>query len=296
MSDGTTRDVTSQAVWGSNSVDLVVVAPGLVSAQRPGTVSLRASFSTLSSTREVILVPDGTYRLSGIVSDPVSPGGPIELAWVEVMNGPARGMRSGTTSTGQYVLHGVAGDIELRVTKEGYQSRVERVLVTDHQTLNVELAILGQRPDVSGAYTLTIAAADTCSTALPADALSRTYSAVIKQVGPALTIDLSGATFAKINGWTANVIHGTVEQTSLGLTLGTLGCYGYYYGCGPSLLEQVAPSSFFLPTGSARLAISPRVLAGELDGAIEVHTGPGQGQFSRAASCRSSRHQFRFSR
>jgi hypothetical protein len=162
--------------------------------------------------------------------------------------------------------------------------------------LNLDLVILGQRPDVSGSYKLTIAAADTCGTALPAEATSRTYSAVVKQVGPALTVSLSGASFVTINGRAADVIQGKVEPTSVSLSLGGLGCFGYYYGCGPSLLEQVAPSRVFLPSGTVKLAISPAVLAGDLDGVIEVHTGPGQGQFTRTASCRSLRHQFTLSR
>ena len=57
-------------------------------------------------------------------------------------------------------------------------------MVTDHQTLNLDLPIVAPLPDVSGSWVLTITAADTCSTALPAEAMSRRYSASIKQVGP----------------------------------------------------------------------------------------------------------------
>jgi hypothetical protein len=297
MSDGTTRDVTAEAQWRSNTVDLTLSTPGLVTAQRRGEGMLSASFNGLSSTREVIFVPDGTYRLIGTVTNTVAPAGPVALAEVVVSAGTGQGLRSFTGEEGNYRLYGVAGDIELRVTKAGYQPRTERLSVTDHDSRNIVLALVGELPDVSGSYTLTIAAADTCSTVLPPDAMSRRYSAQLTQVGPDLTVTAGGATFATINSFPANVIrNGRVGPDGVRLNLGTLGCNGYYYGCGPSLLEQVAASRFFLPSGSVTLNISPTLLAGSLDGVIEVHEGPGAPNLQRVASCRSTRHQITFSR
>jgi hypothetical protein len=269
-----------------------------VSALQSGTFNVRASLNALISTKEVIVVPDGTYRLIGRVSDPVGSAGPVEGARVEVLEGPARGLSSGTSSTGQFALYGVSGDTILRVSKEGYQIRELRVVVTDHQVLDISMTALVPRPDVSGSYKLTIAAADTCGTALPSEALSRSYAAVVTQAGRALTVVLSAASFTSINGRVANLIPGTVDPSGVRLSLGGFECSGYYYGCGPSLLEQVAPSRVFMATGSARLAISPAILDGELDGAIEIYNGagPGPGQFSRSASCRSSRHRVTLAR
>jgi hypothetical protein len=297
MSDGTTRDVTAEAQWRSNTVDLTLSTPGLVTAQRRGDGMLSASFNGLSSTREVILVPDGTYRLMGYVTNTVAPAGPVPLASVEVIAGIGQGLRSGTTDDGNYRLYGVAGNIELRVTKAGYQPQTKRLFVADHEIGNIILALTVELSDVSGSYTLTIAAADTCSTVLPAEAMSRQYSATLTQVGPDLTVTAGGATFGTINSFVANVIrNGRVGPEGVRLSLGTLGCNGYYYGCGPSLLEQIAASRFFLPSGSATLNISPTLLAGSLDGVIEVHEGPGTPNLQRVASCRSTRHQITFSR
>ena len=297
LSDGTTRDVTVQAQWRSNSVILAVESPGLVTAREKGTAMLSASLASFTSTREVILVPDGTYRLTGVVVDPGRPGGPVNSARVEVTDGPARGLGTYTGVDGRYALHGVAGDTNLRVTREGYHPRTEHLVVTDHQSLDLDLPILAPLPDLSGSYRLTVAAADTCGATLPAEAMSRTYSAVLSQVGPELTVALSGATFATINGWTPNGFRGTVEPTRVRIGLGSLGCYGYYYGCGPSMLERLTPATFIMPSGSVTLGISPTVLAGELDGTIEIHEpAAGPSLFRRTLACPSYRHQFTLSR
>jgi hypothetical protein len=296
MSDGTTRNVTAEAQWRSNTVDLTLSTPGLVTAQGRGEGMLSASFNGLSSTREVILVPDGTYRLMGTVTNAVAPAGPVPIATVEVIAGTGRGLQSFTGEEGTYRLYGVAGDIELRVTKPGYQPRTERLSVTDHETRNIVLARAGDLPDVSGSYTLTIAAADTCRTMLPPEAMSRQYSATLTQVGSSLTIIAGGATFAKVAGWPANVIYnGRVELTGVSFRLGAPVCGGYYYGCDPPLIEQFAPSRFFMPLGFLKLEISPTALAGPLDGAIEVYEGPDASHLQRVASC-DSRHRITLSR
>jgi hypothetical protein len=290
------RDVTSQAAWGS-SFDFVLSAPGLVSANGSGTKTLRASYGSLSSSKEVIVVPDGTYRLTGMVSYPFDPAGPILDARVEVLDGPARGTASGTSDKGQYELYGVTGELSLRVTKAGYDPQIVRVTVTDHQVLNIDLLSTTQIPNVSGSYVLTITAADTCGATLPAAAMSRSYSAAIEQVGRTLSARLSGADFATPNGWlAANTIKAIVDPTRVTIDLGSLGCGGYYYGCWPSLLEQFAPTQVFLPSGRATLAISTTALAGELDGTIEIHRGQHSAPFTREVSCRSSRHQVAFTR
>lgn len=297
MSDSSTRDVTSEAQWRSNSIDMTVAGAGLVTGRRAAAAVLTAIYGGMTSTREVIFVPDGTFRLKGVVTDPRPPSGPVNFAAVEVVAGTGRGLRSFTGEDGQFQLFGVAGDIELRITLFGYQTRSEQVTVSEHSSRTIDLFPLVDAPDVSGSYTLTIAAADICSGALPADAMVRRYSATVRQVGPALTVTVGGATFGRINGWFASVIRdGRVQQNSVQLSFGTLGCYGYYYGCGPSILEQIGTNRFFLPTGTAVLPISPNALRGEINGTIEVHEGNNIPGVVRTASCKSSRHDITFTR
>jgi hypothetical protein len=297
MSDDTTRDVTAEAQWRSNSVTLALSTPGRVTAQGRGEAMLSASFNGLSSTKEVILVPDGTYRLIGTVTNVVAPAGPVALAEIVVTAGTGQGLIALSGEQGNYRLYGVAGDIELRITKAGYHPRTDRLSVTDHDTRDIGLTLVGQLPDVSGSYTLTIAAADSCSTILPREAMSRQYSATLTQVGPSLTVTAGGATFAKVSGWPANVIYnGRVEPTGVSFKLGAPVCGGYYYGCDPPLIEQLGPSRFFMPLGFLNLEISPTGLAGPLDGAIEVYEGPDTSHLQRVASCGSTRHRITLSR
>ena len=297
MSDSSARDVTNEAQWRSNNIDMSVGAPGLVTGVRTSAALLTAVYGGMTSTREVIFVPDGTFRLKGVVTDPRPPSGPVHFATIDVVAGTGRGLRSFTTEEGQFQFFGVAGDIELRITKEGYQTRSEQVTVNEHTSRTIDLFPIVDAPDVSGSYTLTIAAADICSGALPTDAMVRTYSATVRQVGPALTVTVGGATFGRINGWSASVIReGRVQQNSVQLSFGTLGCDGYYYGCGPSILEQIGPTRFFLPTGTAVLPISPNALRGEINGTIEVHEGNSIPGVVRTASCKSTRHQITFTR
>ena len=297
MSDGATRDVTAEAVWTTNSVILAVSGPGLVTGgPYPGQVMLSASFAGQSSTKEVIVVPDGTYRLSGIVSDPLTPSGPIPMAEVDVIDSTGKRVIGYTGDDGRYALFGLAGEVGVRITKSGYLPHIEHVVVDDHRTLNVDLAIVVPLPTLAGTYTLTIAAADVCNTALPGDALSRRYSATVTQVGPSVTMALTGATFVTVASYGLIVsqsitLTGLATPTEVRFSLGALGCFGYYYGCGPTIFEQLAPSRFFMPSGRLVFQITPAAIAGKLDGFVEVHTGSSPGQFNREASCRSDRHQ-----
>ena len=301
MSDGTSRDVTTSTSWRIMPVygRMDVSAPGVLTARENGFADLSAAYSDLTSTREVIAVPEGTFRLTGIVTDVTPPAGPVNGARVT-----GGSLSASTGSDGRYVLLGVAGDIELRVTKDRYRPLAQRVVVTDHQTLNVDLQIDGQLADVSGSYTLTIAAADTCSTALPEEAMSRTYSAIVKQVGPEVSIEVGGARFAKVaGGWrTANVIRfAWVWPDNVQFSLGGADCFDpdfYYPICqGPEVVEELAPTRFYLPSGFVGLSISPTTLSGKLDGEIGIYSRSAFSEpFSRETSCRSSRHRFTFSK
>ena len=296
ISDGSSRDVTTSASWRSPWVAFVVSAPGLLTAQQNGTIDLSAVYAGLTSTREVIAVPEGTFRLTGTVTDVTAPAGPVESAQLKVTDGTGRGLFASTGPDGRYFLYGVAGDIELRVTKHRYRDHVQRVVVTDHQTLDVDLPIAAPLPDVSGSWVLTITAADTCSTVLPEEAMSRKYSAMIRQVGPDVRIELGGARFARVHGWTADgVDHATVWPDNLQFGLG--GCDPSYYGCWLDVMEELAPSRFYLPTGFVVVSISSTVLSGRLEGEIGIYSrSAADDPFRGEVSCRSSRHQVTFTK
>jgi hypothetical protein len=59
-------------------------------------------------------------------------------------------------------LYGLSGETSLQVTKAGYQTATRTVVIVDQQKYDIELTLLGSRADVSGVFTMTIAAAEQC--------------------------------------------------------------------------------------------------------------------------------------
>jgi Carboxypeptidase regulatory-like domain len=255
---------------------------------------LTAATDTRSSTRDLMVLPDGTFRLTGRVTD-AADGAPVSGARIDVIASPPSELSTVTDPGGRYSLYGVVGDIQLRVTKDGYPTRSERVVVTDHQQLDLSLTAPSPFPDVTGTYTLTVSAADECQASLPVEARSRTYQAALEQRKNLLTIYLNGAVL--LTQWgelgPRPVILAPVERGAINLDLN--GCY-YYYTCGGTVFEQLAPDRYYRVTGTASLAISPTSLEGNLDGAVHILSGADPLHLTPMASCGSTRHRIRFSR
>ncbi|MGH9313112.1 MAG: carboxypeptidase-like regulatory domain-containing protein [Vicinamibacterales bacterium] len=291
QSDGSTRDVTNGAAWrtGHPSV-LTISSTGLATGRERGETFISVSASGRSAVRnDVIVVPAGTYRLAGTVRDA---GVAVFGARVEVTTGPAQGL--GVTANGAYRLYGVSGDTEVRVTKDGYQEQRKSLQVTSHQTLDFDLILSRPRDEVAGTYTLTVAAAAECRAALPEEARIRTYTAVLSQDGPRLTVALEGSKFLVAGGRTLNSFGGTVEPNRVSFKLSEF--YSYYYYYLPDVLEELTATTFLAVSGSATTTVSPTGLSGTLNGPIETLQGVGSGRFDRVTSCRSTGHQFVLSR
>jgi hypothetical protein len=138
MSDGMARDLTNDASWSTITEGLIAVSPqGLVTARQTGDGAVAASVEGHRPVREVIVVPLGTYRIDGSVMEPGFQA--VAGALVEIIprNGPR--LSTYTNSSGAYKVHGVSGDIELRVTMEGYTTVSKHLGVTFHQSHSVEL-------------------------------------------------------------------------------------------------------------------------------------------------------------
>ena len=146
LTDGSRRDVTNDARWSAadwppGSV-LSIAGPGLATGRERGDAWLRAVFSAgtvLSNAKDVIVVPAGTYRLNGVVSEAGVQTRPVSDALVEVTTGAGAGLFTSTRGDGSYRLYGVSGESNIRVTKDGYQPQTQTVIVTDHQTLDITL-------------------------------------------------------------------------------------------------------------------------------------------------------------
>jgi hypothetical protein len=289
-SDGTTRDVTNEASWQSSDVSVLSISPtGVVTGHGRGEASVTASFQGSSSVKGgVMVIPPNTYRLSGSVRDA---GLSVLGARVEVASGPDQGLGATVTDNGTYRLYGVAGDVDIRATSEGYKEMTKRLRVTSHQVADFDLEPLRPREVIAGSYTLTIAAADECRAALPEEARTRNYTAVLTQTGAFLAGTLEGASFYVDSYGTLNRFSGTVQANQVTFRLAPPFDYIFYL---PDVLERLTtPTSTYLAlVGDVVTTESSGRRSGALKGVIETMDE----RFRRLVSCRSSNHRFVLSR
>jgi hypothetical protein len=147
-SDGSVENVTSQTQWTStNARVLQVSSAGIVTAGERGEANLNARYQSRNATARMMVLPSGTFRLNGQVTDS---GFPLEGVTVAVIGGTGEGLTALTGTTGAYVLYGVAGQVRLHAKKEGYVNRIEEAQVTENRALSFEMAFAGERRDLSG--------------------------------------------------------------------------------------------------------------------------------------------------
>lgn len=290
-SDGSSRNVTSEAAWrtGNESV-LIVSATGAATARGRGESSIQASFNQrVAVISEVIVVPAGTYRLTGRLTESGSTVTPVN-ARVDVTAGIGQGLS--TTAYGGFRLYGVAGDIEIRVTADGYYEERRRLHVASHQQVEVALTLSRPRSEVSGNFTLRVTAAPECRASLPAEAITRTYTAVLQQQSSWVNVELGGARFVVNGNRTYNRFGGNIQ--SIWVRFYIEGPLDFYYASyGPDVVEQLTDTTFFTMSGVAQSDFSSGgVVAGLLDGLVETVRSGVPGRLERIASCRSSRHEF----
>ena len=287
-SDGSTQDKSAEAVWRTSNSAVIAMSPGGIAVARDrGEASITASFSGRSITKSGVLVlPDGTFRLRGAVRDA---GVGVSGARVEVSEGPSTGLMT-NSSFGNYSLYGVAGDVEITVTKDGYQPIEQRFQVTANQTQNFDLVLTRPRDMVPGTYQLRATAAEECRQNLPSAAQERSYTAAIVQDGPRLTATLGGATFFKpsVNAATLNIFRGTVEPGAVLFTLNAGYYYSLFYSYYPDIAEQIGPNELLSLTGLASLSHTATGLVGTLNGEFLTTTT----SMARRAFCRSTAHRF----
>ncbi len=166
MSDGSQRDVTTEAAWNSANASIISISSaGLATAHDRGEADIRVAFSEVMSTKRVMVLPRGTFKVSG---QGARRGGRRD-----------RCARRGSCRVRHRTLDTQPG-WRLRLVwyfrpdadsgfEEGYQPRIENLDVTDHRTLDIGLALVRPPWIPSGKYTLTIAAAPQCRAALPED-------------------------------------------------------------------------------------------------------------------------------
>lgn len=215
LEDGTERAATS-ARWGSsNSAWLSINATtGVGVANAPlgmtwneVTLSVEVSLAGTGLTgqtrgsREILVQPDGTFRIAGAVTDADStglgvPGAILEVRLTEDLASP-RVTTGGTDAAGQYRLYGVPAESYLHVRRPGYVPVTERIHIGSHTTRDFHLRVDGNVPSFEGTYTMTVDATNCTGFGLPLPSpyRLRTYTATIRQSGARLAVALSDARF-----------------------------------------------------------------------------------------------------
>lgn len=266
--DGTSRDVTREAVWSATPGRLSVTPEGLVTGLSVGTGDVRAVVRRpdnvgVTGVRTIHVVPFGTFRIAGRVTEVGAPTFGLSGARVGVEGEPSVG-EDVTNELGQFVLYGVPNPATIVASRDGYGTARVRVTPTEHYSVFLELPLEAPRPIVEGRYTFRLTPSQACAgTPLAA---ARTYTAVVTQAGPRVNVLLGGATFHRIlDRFSAVVDRGQVVAP----IRYSEEYYSVYYSF-PTVAEIVAPDSYFVPFGTATLHISSTGLAGPFDGALRL--------------------------
>ena len=280
FSDGTTR-TADNVRWASSASLLQVEASGLATAaQQTGEALLYAQVTTnvsggwIRSSKEVLILPDGTYRMVGLVTENGAPTATVDGARVEVSG--AASLVAMTDYDGRYRLYGVPANANIRVTRDGYQPHIENVRLTEHTTRNFALTLAGARLEIAGPYTLTIDVRCTTSTPVPADVRQLSYAALLTQTGPTVEVLLTEFARFRINSaGRGNRFSGHVDAAGATFHLDDFLTDSVWYyalpyqpSAYPSVVEQLSGDTILIVSGTAVTRRSPDGLSGDLAGGV----------------------------
>lgn len=278
LSDGTLKAPAAGTAiqWFSNNTSLLLVnSAGVATAgQTRGDAFVTAAVGTgpsrRQSSKEVIIVPDGTYRVVGVVTEADYPTVPVMAALVRATPGT---VSANTDFDGRYRLYGVPADATITITKAGYAPLSQDVHLTTHATQHFQLVLSGARLILTGPYTVTFDFAGTCSSNRPlAQALQRrSYDAVVTQNGPDITVDLTEPRFRTNTLGRGSRFTGRAGADGATFTLVYFDAYYYpYYGPSsyPNIAERLADSTILVAQGTVVASGPATNLSGLLNGGI----------------------------
>lgn len=302
LQDGTTKSSSpgTPLRWSAGSSLLQVNAAGIVTAgQQLGDATILAVIggggNSGFATKEVVVVPDGTYRMVGIVSEGGDPASRVANARVTVSPGS---LVTTTDFEGRYRLYGVPANATVQVTKEGYLPSSESVQLSAHSTRDFSLDLTGPRLSLNGPHTLVIDISGKCSgngPLLPA-LQRRSYEAVLTQLGAAVEVTLTEPRFRLNTIGGGNRFAGRVDATGATFLLPDYDSYYYpYYAPSyyPGIAERLSDGSFLVIQGAAVTTGSAAGLSGEMAGTFSNWDSRfPRGGLSPLTSCASSNARF----
>jgi len=306
LSDGSTKFVPPGSIvnWRiGNPFYLQVSQTGIVTAQtRVGettvSVTVRTGTQTRTATREIVIIPEGTYRLVGKITEVGFPTQAIGGAKVEV----AQSTLTATADfNGQYRLYGVPASAVIRISATGYADLEQALTLTSHETRNFELDLSGPRPVLNGPYTLAVDVVSSCTQGLASDLQHRRYDAFLTQNGPTIEVELTEPRFrlnslGRGNKFTGRTIGNGVIFTLRPYAISYFYYYYYYYYFGPSsypdVAERLADNTFLVIDGQATTSLTGSSLSGVLAGQLSNWDSRFPSIPKRLSSCSGTTNQF----
>lgn len=175
FSDGTTQEITAEAKWALLGFTSWFTSPGNVVFAGRGQATISASYRGVAGQLVVSVLESGTFILTGGVNQ--ADGSPLDGATVDVRAGIGTGISAYSDSAGRYALYGVAGRIQIGISRGGFATEVRDVVVTaDTSTEALTLAPVVPSGSLAGTWTLTVTPAPGCGAGLPDRARGRPYS------------------------------------------------------------------------------------------------------------------------
>jgi hypothetical protein len=290
-SDNSVENVSGQAQWFSSDTSVVEISSaGLAKGVGRGEAMITVSFQSRGASTRTFVLPAGTFRLSGTVTDS---GFAVVGATIAIIGGVGEGLTTITDGNGTYALYGVRDRVSLHAKVDGYLNRMEEIDVTDHRAFDFEMVPDHQRTDLRGSYTLTIART-ACLSWAGAPPESRSYVATVAQDGPQLTVTLSGADFI-VTGGRGNSFTGVLDGGNrVTFTIGDPIYYYAYYNLGHyDLVERISNTSSLLISGKVTAGLTSRGMSGTLNGAFMVTQAAAPPASTRIqAYCYGNAHRF----
>ena len=193
-----------------------------------------------------------------------------------------------TDRFGNYAFNGVSGVAQVRATKDGYQPATQSVS-QDTEHVNVELTPSAPYASIGGIYSLTFTASPSCN--LPDDAVKRTYTATIDQVGgpaghpagrPGVECILKGNGKTPFPGGFCNTVSFTLNAG-----------YDALYDGG--VAEKLGDSRYLLLAGTADAVVTGSTISAAFAGAVSLLTSPNN-IWGPTMTCAASDHRLIFTR
>jgi hypothetical protein len=144
MSDGTSRDVTSSAVWASSNAGLATVSSaGLLTVVGSGEVEVRAIYQTvLGSLRIVVTHPPSQtrYTVSGVSREAAPTSRVLADLRIEFTAGPDAGTVVMSDAGGFFSVTLTPGLISMQATKDGYEIwRVANLTMDQNRVFDITM-------------------------------------------------------------------------------------------------------------------------------------------------------------